>query len=152
MKHAKTAILYYLAFALAIYLLSRLLVGTMFEPLINMIAVGAFFAILLYLGTRIRNSEIKGKYFFYMRILSVIFLVAATFTSITGVSMQDTWFGLVGGGVAFAAIIIMLFDFARTIKKTNEKLGEKLLLLGVFCCLMTAIVLPVLIIMGLRAG
>jgi len=151
MRYVKIIIAYIVIVPITMQLLARLFTDTWFEPFAGFIGIAIFCGMLCHIGILIYNKELRRKYFAYMGVIVGIFALFAALSAITGIALQDTWLGAIGGGLLFVTIFAMFFDISKVIAKTNDKLGAKLQLIGVMGCIITVIVVPVIII-GLSAG
>ena len=151
MKYVKVFVIYILAITLVLEVLTRLLTNAWFNYVSNVVVVVALCGMLFHIGKLIVNMEIKRKYFIYMGIIVGVAILLSVLSAIMGIAVQDTWLGLIGGGVMLIASYVMFFDISRVVAKTNDKLGAKLQLIGVMGCIITVIIVPVIII-GLSAG
>jgi len=141
MKKWLKRILVYSAIALTVRLLSEAFVTTWFHAVHEYILLALLLVMLFHFGKVIQNKLVRKKYFIYISIVigqGIIYQLLSTiyFEHISNLSWPET----VAFNVALITLIIMLFDIAGTLNKTNEKASTTLYIIAI---LATIVLLPV---------
>lgn len=106
--------------ALAIDWLNGITIGTRFEGLRGNVLILVVLMIIFDIGRSIKKEHIRKKYIMYASVLIGQIAIVQFVSFVTGVGTVNTWLAAIGVTVMFSTLVILMFDIAKSTKRTHS--------------------------------